>query len=74
MNLIEYKELLKLRASQEFIKQLEDLHQTYEQEITDKKKEGILKESAAKTYIYHSDNFVRWCKNDFVPGPRNVNK
>jgi ABC-type Zn uptake system ZnuABC Zn-binding protein ZnuA len=63
-----------MRASQEFIKQLEDLYQTYEQEITDKKKADILKESAAKTYLYHSGNFVRWCKNNFVPGARNANK
>ncbi|WP_342431118.1 hypothetical protein [Neobacillus sp. FSL H8-0543] len=31
-----------MRASQEFIKQLEELYQTYEQEVNRKMKEGIL--------------------------------
>jgi hypothetical protein len=63
-----------MRASQEFIKQVEELYQAYEQEVTDKMKAGLLKESAIKTYLYHSYNFVRWCKNDFVPGARNVKR
>ncbi|MCC0567180.1 hypothetical protein [Brevibacillus borstelensis] len=60
-----------MRANQDFIKQLELLYESYEKEVTDKLKGGILKDTTAKTYLTHSSNFVRWCKNDFVPGERN---
>lgn len=63
-----------MRASQEFIKQLEELYQTYEQEVNHKMKEGLLEEKTAKTYLRHSGTFVRWCRNDFVPGVRKANK
>jgi hypothetical protein len=57
-----------MRVSQEFMKQLEDLHQIYEEEVNEKLKNGLLKPSAAKTYLRHSGTFVRWCKGDFTPG------
>ncbi|CAM3854234.1 MULTISPECIES: hypothetical protein [Paenibacillus] len=60
-----------MKASQDFIKQLELLYEQYEQEVTEKLKAGILKDTTAKTYLTHSSNFVRWCRNDFVPGDRN---
>ncbi|MBW4080262.1 hypothetical protein [Paenibacillus sp. S150] len=63
-----------MRASQDFINQLELLFETYEQEVTDKLKRGVLKASAAKTYLYHSGNFIKWCRNDFVPGAKNERK
>ncbi len=60
-----------MKASQEFIKQLELLYEAYEKEVTEKLRSGILKDTTAKTYLTHSSNFVRWCRNDFVPGDRN---
>ncbi|MCY9669913.1 hypothetical protein M5X11_34235 [Paenibacillus alginolyticus] len=60
-----------MKASQDFIKQLELLYEQYEKEVTEQLKTGILKEKTAKTYLTHSTNFVRWCRNDFVPGGRN---
>ncbi|MFD0619721.1 hypothetical protein ACFQZR_19830 [Paenibacillus sp. GCM10027629] len=60
-----------MKASQDFIKQLELLYEVYEKEVTEKLRAGILKETTAKTYLTHSSNFARWCKNDFVPGDRN---
>lgn len=59
-----------MRASQEFIKQLELLFEDYEKEVTEKMKAGILEKTTAKTYLTHSSNFVRWCRNDFEPGAR----
>jgi hypothetical protein len=59
-----------VRASIEFIEQLEELYQQYELEVTQKMKAGILEEKTAKTYLRHSSTFVRWCRNDFVPGVR----
>ncbi|MCQ6276009.1 hypothetical protein JMM81_13795 [Bacillus sp. V3B] len=63
-----------MKASQEFIQQLEDLYQVYEQEVLEKMREGILEKKTAKTYLRHSGTFVRWCKDDFVPGIRKVNQ
>jgi hypothetical protein len=63
-----------MKASQDFIKQLELLYEQYEQEVTEKLKAGILEPSAAKTYIRHSSTFVRWVRNDFEPGVRKAGK
>ncbi|GGF88732.1 hypothetical protein [Paenibacillus aceti] len=60
-----------MKASLDFIKQLELLYEQYEQEVIENLKAGLLKENTAKTYLTHSANFVRWCRNDFVPGDRN---
>lgn len=62
---------MRMRASQEFIKELELLYQRYEQEVMKKTKKGLLTESTAKTYLVHSNNFIKWCRNDFIPGERN---
>lgn len=59
-----------MRASQEFMKQLEELYQLYEQEVYQKMKAGQLEEKTVKTYLRHSGTFVRWIRNDFVPGVR----
>ncbi|WP_417897766.1 hypothetical protein ABN702_15955 [Bacillus haimaensis] len=63
-----------MRAPEDFIKKLEELYQEYEQEVEEKLKEGLLEEKTAKTYLRHSGTFVRWCRNDFVPGIRKINK
>ncbi|MEK5440110.1 MULTISPECIES: hypothetical protein [Paenibacillus] len=60
-----------MKASQDFIKQLELLYEQYEKEVLEKLKVDILKDTTAKTYLTHSNNFIRWCRNDFVPGGRN---
>ncbi|MGB3261920.1 hypothetical protein [Paenisporosarcina sp.] len=63
-----------MKASQDFIKQMEELHQTYEKEVTEKMKSGVLAEKTAKTYLRHSSTFIRWCQDDFVPGVMKENK
>lgn len=63
-----------MKVSQEFINKLEELYQMYEQEVTEKRKAGLLEEKTARTYLRHSGTFVRWCKNDFIPGIRKENK
>lgn len=63
-----------MKASQDFINQLEKLFETYEQEVLEKLENGVLKETTAKTYLLHSGNFIKWCRDDFVPGARNENK
>lgn len=63
-----------MRASKDFIKQLELLLEEYEQEVTNKMNVGILEEKTAKTYLRHASTFVRWCNSDFEPGVRKANK
>lgn len=60
-----------MKASQEFIKNLEQLYERYESEVTEAMKQGLLTTSTARTYLLHSGNFLKWCRNDFVPGNRN---
>lgn len=63
-----------MRASQDFVKKLELLFEEYEKEVTEKMKSGLIAENTANTYLLHSGNFVKWCRNDFVPGGRKLNK
>ncbi|MEK3976211.1 hypothetical protein [Psychrobacillus sp. FSL K6-1267] len=58
----------------EFKRQLAKLLGDYEKEVLEAKKSGLLTESTAKTYLLHANNFVKWCKDDFVPGGRNKRK
>ncbi|MGR6904586.1 hypothetical protein [Lysinibacillus sp. BSL11] len=53
-----------MRASQEFIKQLEELYKIYEKEV----KRTKLASNTVNTHLYHSGNFVKWCRNEYVPG------
>jgi len=63
-----------VKASNNFIKQLEELYQMYEEEIKIKTKDGLLASNTSKTYLLHSGNFVKWCRDEFVPGLRNKAK
>jgi hypothetical protein len=55
-----------MRASQEFIKQLEELFQIYEKEVKGTK----LAINTVNTHLYHSGNFVKWCSGEYEPGAR----
>jgi len=55
-----------MKASPELMKHLNELLDTYAQEV----KSAGLKPSTEKTYLLHADHFVRWCNGDFVPGAR----
>lgn len=59
----------KMRVSDEFIKQLEELYQSYEKEIKGTK----LATNTVNTHLYHSGNFVKWCRGEYVPGARKGN-
>jgi len=59
-----------MKASQEFIKQLEELYQSYEHEVNEK----VKKKTTLDTYLRHSGTFIRWIKGDFEPGINIKNK
>lgn len=57
-----------------FLKILEEKLKNYEALVYERERKGLLEKKTVKTYLSHSSNFVRWCKGDFMPGERNVNK
>lgn len=61
-----------MKADRNIIAEIERLLEEYEIEIEEKRKSGILENKTAKTYLRHANTFVRWCKNDFVPGIRKL--
>lgn len=63
-----------MKASADVIKRLELLFEVYEKEVSDKLSSGLIAENTAKTYLLHSGNFIKWCRDEFVPGARNLNK
>ncbi|MFF5994787.1 hypothetical protein AAGS61_08490 [Lysinibacillus sp. KU-BSD001] len=60
--------------NKEFIAKLNEKMDEYQKLIQLKEKEGILKPSASRTYSYHSNNFLRWCRGEFIPGEKNQDK
>lgn len=60
-----------LKGNKEFIEELEKLFRAYNVEVTVAMKEGFLKDNTAKTYLLHTGNFIKWCKDEFEPGGRN---
>lgn len=48
-----------MKASPEFMKLLEDPYQDYKKEVREKAKDALLAETSLKTYLLHSNNFVK---------------
>lgn len=60
-----------MRADGTILLTIEKLFQQYEQEVLEAERNGYLKGNTVKTYLLHSGNFVKWCKDEFKPGLRN---
>lgn len=63
-----------MKADWEFRRRLEELLREYENDVLQAMRSGLLTESTARTYLLHANNFLKWCKDDFVPGGRNQGK
>ena len=61
-----------MKANSAFIAELKTLLVEYEGEVNKSLADGYLKESTAKTYLLHSNNFVKWCNGSFIPGGTNM--
>ena len=61
-----------MKTDRKTIEELERLIIEYEVEVEQKRREGKLADSTADTYLLHSNNFVKWCKGEFIPGGRNI--
>ncbi|MCS5422270.1 MULTISPECIES: hypothetical protein [Psychrilyobacter] len=60
-----------MKVSKGLLKKLEELYSQYEKEVPKTEENEYLKANTRKTYLLHSNNFMRWLKNDFEPGERN---
>jgi len=60
-----------IRIKREALDEVERALEQYRELLAELEQAGTLKPSAAKTYILHSENFVRWLKDEFEPGARN---
>lgn len=61
-----------MRTDRKIIEEPERLILEYEVEVERSRKDGKLSDKTANTYLPHSNNFVRWCKGEFIPGGRNM--
>ncbi len=60
-----------IRIKREALDEVERALEQYRELLAELEQTNTLKPSAAKTYILHSENFVRWLKDEFEPGARN---
>ncbi len=60
-----------LRISRSAADEVERALELYRELLSEREQTGVLKESTRKTYLVHSENFVRWLKGEFDPGERN---
>lgn len=60
-----------MKTSMELINEIERLYQQYEKEVIEAEKCGYLQANTRRTYLLHSGNFIKWCKDQFEPGGRN---
>ena len=61
-----------MKENQEFLTKLQSLLVEYENEVNRSLADGYLKESTARTYLLHANNFIKWCNGDFTPGGTNI--
>jgi hypothetical protein len=55
-----------MRVSSNALQEVETALREYAQEV----QASNMTPSLKHTYLLHSENFVKWLKNDFVPGAR----
>jgi hypothetical protein len=61
-----------MRTDKGTIAEMEKLLEEYDIEVETKRKKGFLKNQTARTYLAHAENFVKWCKGEFIPGIRKL--
>jgi hypothetical protein len=55
-----------MHVSSKTLEEVEAAYREYEHEVHASK----MKASTKRTYLLHSENFVRWLKGEFTPGRR----
>lgn len=60
-----------IRITRPSLDEVERALEQYRELLSELEESGTLKENTRKTYLLHSENFVRWLKGEFDPGERN---
>jgi hypothetical protein len=60
-----------IRIKREALNEVERALEEYRELLAELEADGTMKPSATKTYILHSENLVRWLRDEFDPGARN---
>jgi hypothetical protein len=60
-----------IRINRPSLDEVERALEQYRELLSQLEESGTLKENTRKTYLLHSENFVRWLKGEFDPGERN---
>ena len=60
-----------IRFNRPSLDEVERALEQYRELLSELEESGVLKENTRKTYLLHSENFVRWLKGEFDPGERN---
>jgi uncharacterized protein (UPF0333 family) len=55
-----------MHVSRQTLQEIESAFRVYEQEV----QASNLTPKTKRTYLLYSENFVKWLKDDFVPGSR----
>lgn len=59
-----------MKTNNSTILEIERLFQEYEKEVRSAEQNGYLQQTTCNTYLLHSGNFVRWCRDEFEPGKK----
>lgn len=61
-----------MKTDKYILREIERLYDLYQDEIKSLTEKGVIMENTKKTYLLHSNNFVRWCKGEFIPGAKKM--
>lgn len=61
-----------IKTNKGTLAEIQRLLNEYEKEVLNLEKSKVISHNTAKTYLLHSHNFVRWCKDEFIPGGRKI--
>lgn len=59
-----------IRISRQALDEIERALEQYRELLSELEDGGVLKDNTRKTYLLHSENFVRWLRDEFDPGER----
>ncbi|WFD08763.1 hypothetical protein [Tepidibacter hydrothermalis] len=57
-----------MKTNKDTIAEIERIFDEYEKEISNLEQKSIIAPNISKTYLLYSRNFIRWCKDESVPG------
>jgi hypothetical protein len=62
------------RTDKKTVVEMERLFEVYERDVEERRKDSCLEQPTVNTYLSHARDFIRWCKGEFIPGARKLQK